>query len=134
MVVVDTSAWVEHFRDTGSPAARAVERLLRARAKLGTTEVVVLELLAGARSDTDAIALRERLGAFPVVSLDGVAGFEAAAGLYRACRRAGETVRELTDCLIAAAVIAADSTLLAADRDFEVLARHTPLRLEPVTP
>ena len=132
MVVVDTSAWIEHFRDTGSPVARTVVRLLRARADLGTTEVVLLELLAGARSDADAVALRERLKPFPVVALHGVAGFEAAAGLHRACRRGGETVRELTDCLIAAAVIAAGSTLLAADRDFEVLARHTPLRLEPV--
>ena len=78
-------------------------------------------------------ALRARLAALPMLALAGLADFEAAAGLYRACRRAGETVRVLADCLVAVSVIRAGATLLAVDRDFEVLARHTPLRLEPIT-
>jgi predicted nucleic acid-binding protein len=38
-------------------------------------------------------------------------------------------VRRLIDCLIAATAIAADVPVLHADEDFDVLARHTPLRL-----
>ena len=48
---------------------------------------------------------------------------------YRTCRRNGDTVRKLVDCLIAAVAIRADVELLHADADFEALARHTPLRL-----
>ena len=48
-------------------------------------------------------------------------------------RDAGEAIRKPTDCIIAVPTIQADATLLSANRDFEVLARHTPLRLEPLT-
>jgi predicted nucleic acid-binding protein len=60
-------------------------------------------------------------------------GFHSAAELYRACRAGGEAVRELSDCLVAIPTIEANATLLQADPDFEILARHTPLRLEPVS-
>ena len=56
--------------------------------------------------------------------------YEDAAALYRACRRSGETVRKLIDCLIAAIAIRTDLPVLHADADFDVLARHTPLRLD----
>ncbi len=91
-----------------------------------------MELLAGNLSPYELLGLRARLLSFPVLELGGLAGFERAADLFRACRAAGETVRELADCLIAVPTIDADATLLCADRDFEVLARHTPLRLEPL--
>jgi predicted nucleic acid-binding protein len=55
--------------------------------------------------------------------------FKHAASLYRRCRRAGETVRSLTDCLIADVDVRANLDVLHADRDFDALARHTELRL-----
>jgi predicted nucleic acid-binding protein len=56
--------------------------------------------------------------------------YEEAAALFRVCRRRGETVRKLIDCLIAAVAIGADIPLLHADADYEVLARHTALRID----
>jgi predicted nucleic acid-binding protein len=41
----------------------------------------------------------------------------------------GETVRALTDCLIAAVAIRTGVSLLHSDSDFEALARQTPLQL-----
>ena len=58
--------------------------------------------------------------------------YEAAAALYRRCRRQGETVRKLLDCLIAAVAIRAGTPILHNDRDFDVLARHTELQLDGV--
>jgi predicted nucleic acid-binding protein len=55
---------------------------------------------------------------------------EDAARLYRTCRRNGEIVRKLVDCLIAATVIRAGLPILHADADFDVLARHTALAVE----
>jgi hypothetical protein len=132
VIVVDTSIWIEVLRATGSAGDRALTRLLEEEHELAVTEVVVLELLAGAVTADRAIELRSMLLRFPVLELGGLAGFEEAADLYRACSRAGEPPRSLVDCLIAVPTIAADATLLCADRDFERLARHTPLRLEPL--
>jgi hypothetical protein len=56
--------------------------------------------------------------------------YEQAALLYRNCRRAGETVRRLIDCLIAAHAIRAKVPLLHADSDFDVLARHSALEID----
>ena len=50
--------------------------------------------------------------------------------LYRTCRRNGDTVRKLIDCLIAAVAMRAELPILHADVDFDAIARHTPLRLD----
>jgi hypothetical protein len=132
VIVVDTSAWVELLRKTGSAAHLTLRALIVDDAPLAVTEVVVFELLAGARSEREHHELRERVLSFPVLPLNGLDGYEAAADIYRACRRGGGTLGSLVDCLVAVPALAADATVLAADRDFEVIARHTPLRLEPL--
>ena len=51
------------------------------------------------------------------------------ASLYRRCRRRG-TDRALVECLIGASAIRADLPVLHCDADFDVLVRHTPLRVD----
>jgi predicted nucleic acid-binding protein len=132
VIVVDSSAWIEFLRRSGSRVHLRLRDLIRARVELAVTEVVMMEVLAGALSPAETRQLRDRLHAYPLLSLGGLAGWEAAAELYRTCRGAGEQIRKMTDCLVAVPTIEAGATLLHADLDFEVLARHTPLRLEPV--
>jgi predicted nucleic acid-binding protein len=134
MILVDSSAWIELLRGTGHAAHRTLKHHLAAGSPLATTEVVVMELLAGTRSDRDRDRLRQRLLALPLLRLRGMPDFERAAELYRRCRDRGETVRKLIDCLIAAVAIRERATLLHADRDFDVLIRHTRLRGEPFVP
>jgi predicted nucleic acid-binding protein len=131
VIVVDSSAWIEYLRDTGSAISKKLDRLLEDE-ELAVTEAVIMEVLAGARDHRHASELRARLAAFPLLRLRGLEGYEEAATLHRACRDAGETIRELVDCLIAVPTIEAGATLLTADRDFEILARHTALELAAV--
>jgi predicted nucleic acid-binding protein len=56
--------------------------------------------------------------------------YEEAASLHRICRRGGETVGKLIDCLIASVAIREDIPVLHHDVDYEVLSRHTDLRIE----
>ena len=130
MIVVDTSAWIDFLRARETPADLTICRLIAEEAPLAVTEVVVFELLTGVRSEREQRELRDHVLSIPVLPLNGLDGYEAAADLYRTCRRAGEMLRSPVDCLVAVPAIAANATLLAADRDFEILARHTPLRLE----
>ena len=131
MILVDTSAWVEFLRATGHPAQVTLKQHLMQRSPIATTEVVLMELLAGTRGPGEHTRLRTRLLAFPQLTIRGLPDFEHAAELYRICRHKGETVRKLIDCLIAAVAIRTGATVLHNDRDFEVLARHTRLRTEP---
>lgn len=129
MIVADTSAWVELFRDSGHPVSTSLERLIRRDAPIAVTEVVVMELLAGARSAANEEEIRSTLIAFPLLRLEGLSDFEEAAAIYRACRKEGETIRSLLDCMIAVPAIRADAQVLHNDADFDAIARHTDLRL-----
>lgn len=130
MILVDTSAWIELLRASGHPAHLTLRHHLERRAPIGTTDPVIMELLAGARSREEHARLRGRLLALPRLAVRDLGDFEAAAGLYRTCRSRGGTVRKLVDCLVAAVAIRENATVLHNDRDFEVLARHTRLRTE----
>jgi len=126
VILVDSSAWIEFLRDTGSPVCNAVDGLLDA--DIALTDPVLMEILAGARDDVHLRQLRGLLGRATMLHCRP-ADFDAAAALYRRCRRQGRTVRRLVDCLIAAVAIREDLAVLHADSDFDTLARCTELRL-----
>ena len=127
MILVDTSAWIEFLRDTGSPTCVRVDDLLDD--EVATCDPIRMEVLAGARDESHLNNLRRLLARATTLPVDST-DYETAAALYRHCRRQGETVRKLIDCLIAAVAIRADVPVLQADADFDALARHTTLRLD----
>jgi len=129
VILADTSAWVEFLRATGSPIHLRLRDLIAGDGDLATTDVVMMELLAGPTTQDEMARLRRLLLRFQLLPVEGLADYEAAADLYRRCRAGGETVRTLTDCLIAVVAIRNGATLLHRDHDFEVIARHTTLRL-----
>ena len=122
MILVDTSAWVEFLRGTNSPVCEAVDRLLED--ELASCDAISMELLAGARDERHLAQLRGLLARTTVLPTSS-ADYELAAALYRTCRRRGETVRKLIDCLIGAVAVRSDVEILHSDVDYEVLARHT---------
>jgi predicted nucleic acid-binding protein len=123
VILADTSAWVEYDRATGSPADLRVSDLIAADGPIVVTEPVVMEVLAGARSDEREADLRRLLLRFEVHHLDVAADFDGAARIYRRCRRAGVTPPGLIDCLIASVAWRRGATLLAHDTDMGRVAR-----------
>ncbi len=124
MIIVDTSAWIEFLRDTGSQVCNTVDDLLGT--DLAICDAISMEVLAGARNEqhlTELRGLLARAKLVPILAED----YDKAAALYRLCRRNGETVRKLIDCLIGAVAIRSNASVLHADADFAALARHTSL-------
>ena len=126
MILIDTSAWIEFLRDTGSPACERVEMLLAS--EIAICDAVRMEVLAGARDERHLHDLRRLLARASVLPTEPM-HYEDAAALFRLCRREGETVRKLIDCLIGAVAIHSDAPILHNDADFDVLARHTDLKI-----
>ncbi len=122
MILADTSAWVEYDRATGSAVDRRMADLIAEGGPLAVTEPVVMEVLAGARSEARASDLRRLLLRFELAAVDPTADFEAAARIYRRCRREGVTPRGLIDCLIAAVAWRRGATLLVRDGDLQRVA------------
>jgi len=124
MILIDTSAWIEFLRDTGSPVCERVQEALSS--EIAVADPIRMEVLAGARNEQHLVQLRRLLARGTQLHADPV-DYEQAAILYRQCRANGETVRKLMDCLIAAIAIRNHITLLHQDLDFVVLGRHTAL-------
>lgn len=129
MTLVDTSAWVEYLRDRDSEVSDAVARLLETPDVTFTTDVVRMELLAGARSEAHARSLSRLLDRVRFVPTRPLFDFDAAATIYRTCRRGGMTPRSHIDCLVAAVAVANSLPILQCDRDFPGIARFVPLTL-----
>jgi predicted nucleic acid-binding protein len=123
VILADTSAWIEFDRATGSPADRRMTSLIASGGPLAVTEPVVMEVLAGARSDPREDDLRRLLLRYHLLRFDAVADFDAAARIYRRCRAVGVTPRGLIDCMIAAVARRKGAVLLAHDVDLDRVAQ-----------
>lgn len=122
MILVDTSAWVEYDRATGSDVDRRLTHLIERRGPLAVSEPIVMEVVAGARTDEREADLRRLMARFALLRFDPVADFDVAARIYRECRRIGVTPRGMVDCMIASVAQRHGATLLARDRDLEAVA------------
>jgi predicted nucleic acid-binding protein len=129
LTLPDSSAWIEYLRGTGSPTHLRLRERVRSGARVATTDTVLLEVLAGAKGRRHRDELQRLLYACEYLRTVTPSDFERAAEIYRVCRRNGETIRKLTDCVIAAVALRCDVPVLARDSDFEAIARHLPLEL-----
>jgi len=131
VILIDTSGWVEFLRDTASPVCQRVDGLLAEG--FAVCEPVRMEVLAGARDERHLNDLRRLLARGTLIATEST-DYEEAASLYRVCRRNGETVRKMIDCLIASIAIRSGTPLLHADSDFDVLSRHARLEIDQLRP
>ncbi len=129
MILADTSAWVEYDRATGSAVDRRLTALIASGGRLAVTEPVVMEVLAGARSDRRD-DLRRLLLRFDLLHFEAVADFDAATRIYRRCRRAGITRRGMVDCMIASVAWRRGAALLAYDAELGRVAQVVGIDLD----
>jgi predicted nucleic acid-binding protein len=110
--------------------------LMTPRSGLVVTAPVVAELLMGVRTEAREMELRSIMAAFPDLRFRGRLDLDAAASIYRLCRKAGVTPGGLVDCAIAAVALRRGAALLTADVGQSRITGVVPLRLDPasVTP
>ena len=127
-VLIDSSAWIEYLRATGSPAAAEVRRLLSSEADtVVMCEPVAMEILSGATSDAAHAKLERLVNGLPSLRIDDALDFRSAAAIFRRARRIGRRVRSINDCLIASVAIRHEVPLIHRDADYVVIAAITPL-------
>jgi predicted nucleic acid-binding protein len=133
MILADTSAWVEFDRATASTVDQRLTELVGVDGLLAVTEPVVMEVVAGARSEARERDLRRLLLRFALLRFDAATDFDAAASIYRRCRRAGVTPRGIVDCVIASVARRHEAALLAADADLTRVARIVGIEIDPAS-
>ena len=115
-VLVDTSAWIEFLRRTGSETNVRLRELLQSEGqRAATTDVVIMELLQGSATQQAQSRIWGAMNWCVMLPTRPLFDYEVAADLYRRCRRAGFTPANSHDLLIAAVAIGKGVPLLAAD-------------------
>jgi predicted nucleic acid-binding protein len=131
-MIVDTSVWIDFINNYPSAPALRLREAIESDETILIPGLVCTEILLGLKSERDATKIESLLEAFedtpPLTRQD----YTQAAAIYRHCRTKGITVRSAIDCVIAQICIQLDVPLLAKDRDFENIAKHSALRL--ITP
>jgi predicted nucleic acid-binding protein len=130
VILVDTSAWIDHLRAADTPVARSLRTLIEDDADLAITEPIAMELLAGADTPLRVDAIEKLTNGLPVLGVEPQLDFRQAAAVFLAVRRSGRTIRSLVDCLIAAVALRSDMPILHKDADFDAIAACLPLRVQ----
>lgn len=128
MSLIDTSAWIEYLRQTGSRTNIEVRRTLNIDAQI--CDVIRMEILAGARDQQHVAQLEKLLARATTIKTEPI-DYDNAAAIYRACRKLGVTIRAQIDCLIAAIAIRTNTKIIHHDSDFDAIAQVTKLKIHP---
>jgi predicted nucleic acid-binding protein len=128
VIVVDSSVWIGHLRGTDSEPVRRL-RAIAHPGDIVVGDLVLLEILQGARDDAHAGRIESNLREFRIEPmLDQDIAVKAAAH-YRRLRATGITVRRTIDMIIATFCLERGHALLHDERDFELMAPALGLRL-----
>lgn len=125
--MVDSSVWIDHFRNVASAPALRLRALID-RELLLVGDLVLCEVLQGVRSEAEAGLVEDALREFELVSLIDPQLAIVAAANYRLLRSRGVTVRTTVDLVIGTFCIECGHALLHNDRDFAPMERFLGLQ------
>jgi hypothetical protein len=130
VVLVDTTVWVDHLKNTVTPEVAWLRHaILHRTASIAVGDLVLCEVLQGLSTEREAALVEQALRRFDVLSLVTPDLATQSAAHYRNLRRRGVTVRKTIDMLIGTFCITHGHALLHTDRDFDQLERHLGLRV-----
>jgi predicted nucleic acid-binding protein len=128
VILVDSSVWIDFFRNRPSPQAEWLDKNLGIEG-LVVGDLILAEVLQGFKDDRGFNEARRLLGNLENVVIGGMDLAVDAARNYRRLRTLGVTVRGTVDVLIATRCLANGFRLLHSDRDFDAFEQHLGLRV-----
>lgn len=127
MILVDSSVWVDYFRNVSTPRTDALDGMLGSEF-IAVGDLMLTEVLQGFGSERDFNKAKKLLTSLTVIDLGGLPITIQAARNFRTLRSLGVTVRKTIDTVIATRCIENDYRLLYSDRDFDPFVLHLGLR------
>ena len=123
MVIVDTSAWIEYFREGEPIAANKVDLSLN-QDLVGIGDLVYCEVMQGIRSSRERREVSGLLLSLPHFNMAGFSMADKSAANYGLLRSKGVTVRKTIDVLIGTFCAEHGLQLIHFDSDFDLMAKH----------
>jgi predicted nucleic acid-binding protein len=123
MMLVDSSVWIAHLRGSLTPGTAKLEAAAN-REPILVGDLILLEVLQGARDEPHAARIERGLRRFDVVPLLDADLARRAARNYRRLRDMGITIRKTNDIIIGTFCIERGCSLLHDDREFTLMEQH----------
>ena len=123
MILVDSSVWIAHLRGSLTPATAKLEAAVNFEPIL-VGDLILLEILQGARDEPHAARIERGLRRFQIVPLLDADLAPRAARNYRRLRDMGITIRKTNDIIIGTFCIERGCSLLHDGRDFVAMEEH----------
>jgi predicted nucleic acid-binding protein len=123
VILVDSSVWIAHLRGRRTLATAKLEAAAT-RELLLIGDLILLEVLQGARDEAHAERIERGLRQYALVSLLDADLAPRAARNYRKLRELGVTIRKTADIIIGTFCIEHRHSLLHDDRDFAPMEKH----------
>lgn len=127
MVLVDTSVWIDFFKQKETLHVARLEQILEDEEDVFTTGIIVQELLSGIKRKREREAVLADFRRFLLITPMLETHIQAAE-IFDGCLKGGYTIRKPVDCLIAALAMEHDLAVLENDRDFGFIAAVFPLK------
>ena len=129
-IIVDTSVWIDGFNPgRKTPGKELLVKLIQKDYPIFLCPVIYQEILQGIREEKTFAEIKNILQQYRMVNIDILYVTDHAVDLYRHLRKKGLTIKKSVDCLIASYAILADMYLLHNDKDFELIARESRLKI-----
>ena len=128
MIVADSSVWIDYFNGIANVKTERLREALASEPVL-LGDLILCEVLRGARSERDAHGIEAVLAALDFAAMGGRKIAVKAARNYRHLRRRGVTGRSAIDLMIGTFCIEHEHRLLHADRDFNTMVDHLGLQV-----
>ena len=124
-LLVDTTVWVKFLRGLDASLKEQLGFLVLEN-RVFTSEIIIMEILRGAKSDKEYSMLYQDFLALPQLAIDHTVWEKAWQTAYT-IRRSGINI-PMADIIIASTALYYKCTLMHSDKHFNLLTKHTELK------
>lgn len=123
--LVDTTVWVKYLRGLDVSIKNRIGSLVLEE-RVFTSEIIIMEILRGAKSDKEYNMLYQDFLALPQLAIDHNVWEKAWKDAYK-LRKGGINI-PMADMIISAVAVYYKCTLMHSDAHFNLLAKHSDLK------
>lgn len=125
-ILIDTSVWIEYFRNQSPVFVGFVAELVKTR-EVCVPRIVLAELMQGAKSEKELSVIAEFMDAFSIIDQTDQTWINAGR-LSHELRRRGKNIN-LTDCYIAVIAQENNCAIFTLDRHFKEIRQYAGVQL-----
>ena len=126
-ILIDTSVWIEYFRDKSVSLSKKVDEIL-SKQEVYVPKIVIAELIQGSKSEREISIMEDFVDAFNIIDQEEETWIKAGRLSYN-LKKKGKAIN-LTDCYIAVIAEEHGCQVLSLDEHFKDIQKALDIHLD----